>query len=99
MADIVIESKVRGEWKTLDTIVSDDPENMSHIACKTMAEYIASMEWPGSELRARWNETGEADGEITLLTNDPMLDDYVVEARENLKAYAEAQRHLFKSAS
>ena len=99
MAEILIETKIRGVWTRYDVACiqfDGHPEDMAHAACKAMAEVIADGHWPGGELRCRWDEGG---GEITLLTNDPMLDEYIVEARENQRAYAEAQRYLFRSAS
>lgn len=101
MAEIIIETKIRGEWKRYEPACEQykgDLEDMAHAACKIMAGCIASADWPGSEIRCTWDEGEESPAVITMLSNDPMLDDYIVEARENLRQYAESQRYAFRNA-
>lgn len=94
---ILIETKIRGQWKryeVMSRMFKGNPEDMADAVCKIMAEIIVDGHWPGSELRARWDEGG---GEITMLVGDPLLDDYIVEARENAAAYAESHHQIFRS--
>jgi hypothetical protein len=98
MAEIVIETKVRGKWKRYESATvqfKGEPEGMAEAACRAMAEVIVEGHWPGGELRCRWDEGG---GEITLLVNDPLLDEFVIEERERVRAYAESQRYALRSA-
>lgn len=98
---IVIETKIRGVWTRHDiwtTKVDCDPEDMHHKACEVMGALVADGNWPGTEARARWNETGLDGGEIAMYANDACLDLYIIEARDQLAAYAEAQRYAFRNA-
>ena len=101
MAEIIIETKIRGNWMRYAPACeryTGDLEDMAAAACKIMAGCIVDGGWPGSEIRCIWDEGDDSPAVITMLSNDPLLDDYIVEAREAARAWGEAQRHLFRSA-
>ena len=91
---------IRKQWVPSEYThnVQCDPEDMLHHACRLMAEQLVTAAWAGSELKVTWTETGNPRDEITLRHNDPLLDDYVVEERENQRQRAEESRMQFRSA-
>ena|SRR5579872_6190575 len=95
---ILVETLVRNVWTRHDlwtTAVDCEPEDMAHRACQIMAALVADWNWPGTKARARWDEGG---GEIVMMSNDPLLDDYILAALLEQRSYAESQRRIFRRA-
>lgn len=99
MTALNIETLVRGTWTKLPynlglEVQTDDPDDVLHEACKLMAQIVCSS-YPGSKVRIRWHVEGVLEP-ITLESSDAALDDYIVEERERIAAYAEEQKRIFR---